>query len=77
MFWLGGVEKHPPCSLHTVLQAASYRVKTFTRNTFEKTLSFPEKIRCCNVSKKMSMTIFSSYDMILIICSGVILKIIR
>ena len=24
---VGGVEKHPPCSLHTVLQAAAYRVK--------------------------------------------------
>ena len=23
---IGGVEKHPHCSLHTVLQAASYRV---------------------------------------------------
>ena len=26
---LGGAEKRPPCSFHTVLQAAAYRVKTY------------------------------------------------
>ena len=47
---IGCVEKHPPCSFHTVLQAAAYRVKYPNMRTVHKT---------SNKSKTMPFCLFT------------------